>query len=424
MRIILILIVIMILFSGCIEQLNELKLWLETWAKSAGKQFGFNVVKTQEKQVDLGATDVLVIKSVSIIPEPPILPKQWVFLMYTLQNLGKKPIDYVTVDLYDAPEFRNNLGKLCNLENACKPEVLLCAEGNPCKLNPREEKQVRFRLISPKVEEKTYATLSARIRYKYKTNTSYSFSVLNRHEIERRQREGKVLSITNEKIITDGPVFVDIYLVNTKYGIGGEDLIIALQVKERGSGDLVNTQIEHGDLIVFLPPELLKNGGENLKGTNVISVFKKGNEVCTNKKDVCIRGSIKVKDGSYCCTICPKSYWNTWQRTCVDYAKCEWGSGFPGKERFCENGLKCCVPKKNKLTGTRDYDIPYIYCENGICKNLGVIPLHEGMSAPIYLVFKNIPDVDIMKTVTIKATVRYTYELRHKFTVEVKPYGS
>lgn len=417
MRFILLFLII-ILFSGCIQQLNDVRLWIETWTIRADKQFGFDIINVEEKTINVGVSDVLVIQSISSIPESPILPKQWVFLTYVFKNIGKKPISNVRISLYDAPKFTNNLGEPCNVGNRCKPEILLCAEEHPCVVNPDAEQQVRFRLISPEVSEKSYATISARLKYSYATETTYSFSVINKREIERRQREGKMLTITNEKSISDGPVYVDIWLMNTKYGIGGNDLVIAFQIKEHGTGTLVNTQVEPNNLVIYLPKELLSTN--NIEGVNIISVAEKDNGFRVNKKDFCIKNGIeKLGNMFFCNKVCFLTNWNGLSRTCTSIEKCEPGSGIG----YCANNLKCCVPIINKLTNTRDYDMPYIACMHSVCRNIGILKLHNKASTPIYIKLKNITTPEVMKTFVVKAFVRYDYELRTKTTLEVKPYG-
>ncbi len=424
--------IVLVMVSGCIESIpspSDIILAINNMFKT---YYGEDVIKVKKTDERVGPINVLGVAKASILPRPPLLPDQYMTYMLLLENTDadpSKPIENVSVELYDAPNFKDIEEKDCN-QNTCFPEI--CREDQKCFMPPGGETAVEFKLKTPTQEEskkiKTAPTLSYRILYDFETRNSFTFSVINSREIERRQRSQSPVQLYHTLVTSSGPVSLSADLEGPSYVLAGQNAVIVFHIVNKGDGSPQNSQIDAEQVEISFPEKILVSNGMNIGGTEVFVHEKIGEASCTSFHNDCVWGTGdetpgKCLKGYKYCLPCSATKWNGLWRTCTTADNCEFGSGLT-PENNCANELKCCVPLVDKNTDTRQYRSPYFICDKGVCKNRGPIELYEGISAPLYFVIKNVPDVDVFETFTVIAKIRYQYELRGSERVEIKPYGT
>ena len=243
-------IIAILLVSGCV-QLSGI--------------FGGDVLSISKKISEEGLKDVVVIKDATSIPRSPALPDQPVLFTFILENVDKaESARSVYVELFNAPLFKaydQNLGPkspLCNQGSTCQPDI--CGKSRPCEIFPGEQRSINFQLLAPTESEiariKTDTELSYKATYKFKGNLLYTIPVVNQKEIEISQRQGRSIGLTEQVTHGSGPVQIDVQLFGTPYLLSGFSGTFIFNVKNKGKGNIVNSQIEARKLVIEFPREL------------------------------------------------------------------------------------------------------------------------------------------------------------------------
>ena len=219
--------VLIIVISGCTESIIP----------------GGNVIETQEPVTEEGVRDVLVIKDIETIPNPPLIPGSQLILSFVIENKDtEKSITDIVIDLFDAPTFYEETGAtLCNDNSKpCTPEDDQCASTS-CTLLPGEEKMINFVLRAPTKEDianlETDIELNFRVSYHFETSLLYRTMLINMDEIETMQRQGESISLEIPKFLGSGPVQLDVELKGAPYIIAGYSGTLVFTVKKVGSSD-------------------------------------------------------------------------------------------------------------------------------------------------------------------------------------------
>ena len=243
-------IIAILLVSGCV-QLSGI--------------FGGDVLSISKKISEEGLKDVVVIKDATSIPRSPALPDQPVLFTFILENVDKaESARSVYVELFNAPLFKaydQNLGPkspLCNQGSTCQPDI--CGKSRPCEIFPGEQRSINFQLLAPTESEiariKTDTELSYKATYKFKGNLLYTIPVVNQKEIEISQRQGRSIGLTEQVTHGSGPVQIDVQLFGTPYLLSGFSGTFIFNVKNKGKGNIVGSQIEERRLVIEFPREL------------------------------------------------------------------------------------------------------------------------------------------------------------------------
>ncbi len=362
--------------------------------------FGSDAVNIQEKTVENGVKDVIIVKDINTIPNNPLLPDQQLILSFILENQDTLKSSSAMVDLFDAPTVRDvNGNKLCNLYTgiavgnecptgercvqnpsdctgggsgtACYSGIGICCRAassaclpdqcgaDECIILPGEEKPVTYVLRTPTESDikgiKTDTKLSFKTTYRFESYLNYLVPAVNMEEVINRQRSGDRTDISVTKSHSSGPVQIDMELQGSPYLITGVDSlgsstvnpesVLVFKIRNVGSGNLVNSKILAGDLKIEFPSQF--------------EVVRKDD--IENEKFTCIRGTDKT---------------------------------------ICEN---------NRIVGGQP---------------LGEIPLYkdESRSSIRFAVKLNQPLYQPFQTYPITATVAYWYELRNSVDVTINPF--
>ncbi|MEK6887317.1 MAG: hypothetical protein AABX14_00035 [Candidatus Aenigmatarchaeota archaeon] len=315
------LILVMVLISGC---------------TALGGLFGGDVINVQQSIVQNGVQDVIVVKDILTIPKSPLLPDQQLSLSFILENKDKlKDVKNVRIDMFNAPTMRNSGGTtLCNLYVAsgytqcdinigtCLPQETLAGVQAPpqqrycipdqcgaegCVILPGEEKPITFTLMTPSSNDikniKTDTKLDFKATYEFDGSLNYIVSAISTDEIVKRQRSGDKANLFTTKSYGSGPVQIDVELQGAPYILSGgntpistsqPETVMFFTIKNRGSGTLVNSQIDSNQMQIIFPPELEVVNG---KYSEQFSCTDNGqNTVCKNTGNVDSTGK-KVSDG-------------------------------------------------------------------------------------------------------------------------------
>ncbi|MFA4820015.1 MAG: hypothetical protein WC613_03610, partial [Candidatus Aenigmatarchaeota archaeon] len=273
---------VLVLISGC---------------AGLGSIFGGDVINIQQTVVQNGVQDVVVVKDILTIPKSPLLPDQQLTLSFIVENKDKlKDVKNVRIDLFNAPTMRNSAGTLCNLYVAsgytyCDVNIGTClpqetrqgaqapapqrycipdqcgAEG--CIILPGEEKPITFTLMTPSSNDikniKTDTKLNFKATYEFDGSLNYIVSAISTDEIVKRQRSGDKANLFTTKSYGSGPVQIDVELQGAPYILSGSsgpistsqpETVMFFTIKNRGSGTLVNSQIDSNQMQIVFPPEL------------------------------------------------------------------------------------------------------------------------------------------------------------------------
>lgn len=277
--------------------------------------FGGDVINVEQTVIQNGVQDVVVVKDTLTIPKSPLLPDQQLLLSFIVENRDKlKDVRNVRIDLFNAPTMRNSAGTLCNLYVAsgytpcninvgtCLPRETLPGAQAParqrycipdqcgaagCAILPGEEKPITFSLMTPSQNDikniKTDTKLNFKATYEFDGSLNYIVSAISTDEIVKRQRSGDKANLFTTKSHGSGPVQIDVELQGAPYMLSGVpsqisignqfDTVMFFTIKNRGSGTLVNSQIDSGSMQIVFPPELDVTPNEK---------FVCNNNVCTN----------------------------------------------------------------------------------------------------------------------------------------------
>lgn len=283
--------------------------------------FGGDVINVQQTVIQNGVQDVIVVKDVQTIPKSPLLPDQQLLLSFIVENKDKlQDVKNVRIDLFNAPTIRNSGGTLCNLYVAssytpctitvgtCLPQETLPGVQTPsqqrycipdqcgaegCAILPGEEKPITFALKTPTQDDikniKTDTKLDFKATYEFNTSLNYIVPAISTDEIVKRQRSGDKANLFTTKSYGSGPVQIDVELQGAPYILSGSSPISTSQpetvmfftIKNRGSGTLVNSQIDNGNMTILFPPELDVTPNEKFSCNSAPNT---GGMLCTNNK--------------------------------------------------------------------------------------------------------------------------------------------
>ncbi len=236
-----------------------------------GNFFGNDVVSVQTKTIENGARDVIVVKDIGTIPTSPMLPDQEVLLSFIVANVDNQRSADLYVDLFNAPLMKSRTGMSCNeyapvsTARNCVP-VDNCAIGVGCSVLAGEEKPVTFNLRTPSETDiksiKTDVKLNFKTVYSFKGSLNFMLPVVNMEEIVKRQRAGEKTDLTMTKSYSSGPVMIDAEIQGAPYIISNLGSIsqnpestIFFKIRNRGSGNIVNSQIENSMMTITFPQE-------------------------------------------------------------------------------------------------------------------------------------------------------------------------
>lgn len=259
--------ILIIFLSGCT--------YVEDW-------FGKDVIQVEEKTLEGGVKDVLVINDITILPSSPVLPDRDVILSFVVENRDtRKNAENVVVELFDAPLFKNKAGTLCNgKEKPCQPD--LCRNSAPCTILPGEQKLISFDLIAPSIDDiamlETEVELRFRVNYDFHGSLLYNSFVISMDEIKSRQRAGESVNLEIRKIPGSGPIQIDVELMGAPYILSGYSGTFLFTIKKVGdpNGILKDSKIL---------PEKLKMEFPSDFGTAEAKKFK-CNAICKNSEDI------------------------------------------------------------------------------------------------------------------------------------------
>ncbi len=274
--------------------------------------FGRDVIAVQESTVKNGARDIIDLHDIMTIPKSPLLPDQQVIFSFIVANNDNLKRAHMVVDLFNAPTMRDITGaRPCNLyvggsgstmatQRYCLPDQ--CGLPNGCDVLPGEEKQVNFQLRTPGEAEianiKTDTKLDFKVTYDFDGTLTYLIPAISTDEIIKRQRSGDKTTLFTSKSYSSGPVQVDMQIQGAPYMISDSnratDTVLLFSIKNVGSGDIANSQINSGDMTITFPPEFAVDGarqsdkfqcGEFSEGTLCINIGKNGEDSGKRKDD-------------------------------------------------------------------------------------------------------------------------------------------
>ena len=324
-------VLVVVLISGC---------------TALGGLFGGDVINVQQSTVQNGIQDVVVVKDMLTIPKSPLLPDQQLTLSFIVENKDKlMNVKNVRIDMFNAPTIRNSGGTLCNLYVAsgytpCAINVGTCVGAEPpppnvqvtpsqqrycmpdqcgsgganepaaCVILPGEEKPITFTLMTPSSADikniKTETKINFKATYEFDGSLNYIVSAISADEILKRQRSGDKATLFTTKSYGSGPVQIDVELQGAPYILSGNnpinpdqpETVMFFTIQNRGSGTLVNSQIDSGKMQIIFPPELeIVNGkySEQFLCTDITDINGQ-RTLCTNTGNVDSTGK-KVSDG-------------------------------------------------------------------------------------------------------------------------------
>ncbi len=223
--------------------------------------FGGDVVKINQEVKEEGDRDIVIIKDVKTIPTSPVLPDQDVQLSFIIENVDAiKEVKINSINLFDAPLFKDKNGNQCNLNDACKP---VNSDNTPFDFNsvllPKEQRLVRFDLKSPASDEignlKTKVKLNFKISYSADTTLVFQVPLVNLNEIKSKQLSGETLSLNVKKTYGPGPLQPDVELFGSPYILAGQPATLIFSVVNKGKGKIAtedNNKIKQGSLKIKL----------------------------------------------------------------------------------------------------------------------------------------------------------------------------
>jgi len=274
--------------------------------------FGRDVISVQQNTVQNGVRDIIVIKDIITIPKSPLLPDQQLLFSFIAENKDNLKNTNAVVDLFNAPTIRSKDGTTsCNLyisgatdtqtapNRYCYPTSCGVNVGG-CTILPGEEKQINFQLRTPRQDEikniKTDTKLDFKVSYNFEGTLTYLMPAISTDEIIKRQRSGDKTTLFTSKSYGSGPVQIDVEIQGAPYMLSSSDVqtdtVLLFTIKNVGSGNIVNSEIEGGDFNITFPPEFVVVKNRNFQGTPVENEkfncypSNEGGTICKTKDDV------------------------------------------------------------------------------------------------------------------------------------------
>ncbi|MBI4018252.1 MAG: hypothetical protein HY368_01460 [Candidatus Aenigmarchaeota archaeon] len=444
-KIIMLLLSLAVLAAGCTSQLPT---------------FGIDVVSvTREINVE-GDRDVLVVKDKLTIPKSPVLTDQGVHFSFLLENkdVAKKTAS-VDIDLFDAPLMKNEKGgrKLCNqvgadgkerrgcYANECVPEQ----NSNRCIMRdilPGEQRQVTFDLFSPSVNEiggiKTDIKMNFKVTYNFEGSTSFTVPVVDADEIKARQRAGDKIKVDIRKSIGSGPIQVDPELFGSPYILAEQSGTFFFVVKNKGKGNLPQSQIPKDGLCIYFPKDFFGSGtslvtpdSKECTLSNLDSECKpakKAEEGSQQTAGDAFNGGVAGGQADYSSSTgeVVSEYINELAGVgnaplITGYAAVE-GSGSAAEgggvaESEQGNPLFRCVSVENAVAGCHDKSAEVR--NTVLCYNVRPVELFKDESrVSMRFSFHRVKEIDEpFRSMTILTKIKYPYELRDSFSITAIP---
>ncbi|HLC67907.1 MAG TPA: hypothetical protein VJI12_03420, partial [archaeon] len=134
-----------------------------------------------------------------------------------------------------------------------------CGSGTGCPILPNEEKPITYELRTPSENEiksiKTDVKLNFKVGYKFAGSLNMLLPAVNMDEIIKRQRAGEKTDLAITKSYGSGPIQIDAEIQGAQYilsnvntgssiSTSNPESVILFTVNDRGSGDLVNSEIK------------------------------------------------------------------------------------------------------------------------------------------------------------------------------------
>lgn len=228
----------------------------------------------EEKKVE-EATDILKIENIETIPKPPIFSGDSFTLYFIIRNSDKeKTIKDIKISVFDPSVFK------------IEKEEEKCTNATPCSLLPLDQKIIEFQLRAPKKEDIASVEITPKVSFKVgfsmEATTLYDVVVINLEELTRYQEGGKTLEVSRNKIISSGPMKIDVELINSEAVIAGKRGKLKFLIKNSGSGYLVDNVIKKGSLTIDMSNFEVEHDMKDL--------FSCSGGVCSNIDDIKIIG--------------------------------------------------------------------------------------------------------------------------------------
>ena len=354
--------------------------------------FGSDVVTVQTKTVENGVRDVLTINDVQTIPRSPILPDQSVLLSFIVENRDSMQAARAYVDLFNAPTMKNgdtndpNYGKYCNDYSGgnriCNPSDCGLAG---CDILAREQKPISFSLRTPSENEiksiKTDVKLNFKVGYKFAGSLNMLLPAVNMDEIIKRQRAGEKTDLAITKSYGSGPIQIDAEIQGAQYilsnvntgssiSTSNPESVILFTVNDRGSGDLVSSEIKSGAMTIIFSPDLKVSPQTN-----------------NNQQDNSCSGGFAAND-KFCCYVSQGG----------SYVTTGAGSAIPDSSTVCVNNR-----------GTVETSRIPLYLKQSRSSLRFAVTTREQLREPF-------------RTYQITSGVDYDYEIRGAADVSVNPF--
>lgn len=228
----------------------------------------------EEKKVE-ETSDILKIENIDTMPKPPIFSGDSFTLYFTIKNLDEeKTIKDIKINLFDPSIFK------------IEKEGEKCTNSNPCYLLPLDQKIIEFQIRAPGKEEIAEVEITPKVSFKVsfsmEASTLYDVVVVNIEELAKYQQAGKTLEVSRNKVLTSGPIKIDIELVNAEAIIAGKSGRLKFVIKNTGSGYILENKIPKGSLTIQMESFEIEHDMEEL--------FSCSQGKCTNKDDIKIIG--------------------------------------------------------------------------------------------------------------------------------------
>lgn len=227
-----------------------------------------------EKKIEK-TSDILKIENIETIPKPPIFSGDPFTLYFIIKNSDEeKTIKDIKANIFDPSIFK------------IEKEGTRCTTSTPCSLLPLDQKIIEFQLKAPEKDEIASIEITPRVSFKVsfsmESNTIYDVVVVNLEELAKYQQAGKTLEVSRNKILSAGPMKIDVELINAEAIIAGRTGRLKFIIKNSGTGYLVDNIIPKNSLKIDMSNFEVEHDMKDL--------FSCSNGVCTNSDDIKIIG--------------------------------------------------------------------------------------------------------------------------------------
>ncbi|MEM5826276.1 MAG: hypothetical protein QXM64_02710 [Candidatus Aenigmatarchaeota archaeon] len=228
----------------------------------------------EEKKVE-ETSDILKIENIETIPKPPIFSSDSFTLYFTIRNSdSEKTIKDIKINIFDPSVFK------------IEKEGEKCTNAMPCSLLPLDQKIIEFQLKAPEREEIASVEITPKVSFKVsfsmEARTLYGVVVVNLEELTKYQQAGKTLEVSRNKILSSGPMKIDIELLNADAVIAGKTGKLKFVIKNSGTGYLVDNVIKKGSLTIDMSNFEVEHDMKDL--------FSCSGGICSNTDDIKIIG--------------------------------------------------------------------------------------------------------------------------------------